>query len=275
MMQVKRKIDILNWLLPRSDSVTHEALQAKRVPKTGAWFLNDSAFNAWVSGTASQMLLCQGIGVPLFGARTNQSRFWQVNAYVGCTLSQLTSRSIAIEYLLSLCRQQNIAVVYIYFDYNDRQNQTPPLILRSLLKQVVSQLDTVPLPVIKLYEYCSSRASNPDLLTLLGQFLTCTDRFDAVYVLFDAFDECDDAQQNDILTLIHEFLRHSSIKILLTSRSQLQKSPRLPDFAHLTIKAKDADIRAFLSSRLESELYLSQEFKQDIIEVISQGAEGM
>ena len=193
-------------------------------------------------------------------------------------VSLLTSRSIAIEYLCSFSQQQNIAVSYIYFDYNDRQHQTPLRILRSILKQVVSQLDTVPLHIVKLYEHSASRTSNPDLLTLLGQFTTCVNRFDIVYLLFDGFDECENNQQKDILTLIHEFLGHISVKVMLTSRSQLPRLPRLPrlaEFAHLTIKAEDTDIRTFLSSRLEAEPYLSQEFKNDIVEVISQKAEGM
>jgi hypothetical protein len=95
-----------------------------------------------------------------------------------------------------------------------------------------------------------------------------------VYVLFDAYDECDDTQRKHILTLIREFLSRSSLKILLTSRSQPTRLP-FPDFAHLVIKAHDADIRTFLSSRLDEERYFSQECKNDIIDFISQGAGGM
>jgi hypothetical protein len=163
-------------------------------------------------------------------------------------------------------------VVYTFFDYNDRQKQTPVGIIRSLLKQIVSPFDTVPREIIDLY---ASRATDPDLSTLLEQFYTCAERFDSIYILFDAFDECDDSQQKKILTLIHEFVLHKSLRIMLTSRTHPQRVPRLPESIFITINAEDADIRAFLSSRLEEELYLAQEFKDDILEALSQGAEGM
>jgi hypothetical protein len=163
----------------------------------------------------------------------------------------------------------------MFFDYNDRRKQTPVGIIRSLLKQMVSPFDAVPREIIDLYERCTSRATDPDLSTLLEQFYTCAERFDTIYILFDAFDECDDPQQKKILTLIHEFVAHKSLRIMLTSRTHLQRVPRLPESILITINAEDADIRAFLSSRLEEESYLAQEFKDDILEALSQGAEGM
>lgn len=105
--------------------------------------------------------------------------------------------------------------------------------------------------------------------------MRCANLFDTVYVLFDAYDECDDTQRKHILALIREFLGQSSLKIMLTSRSQILRLPMSPDFTQVMIKAEDADIRTFLSSRLEDELYFSPEFKKDIVEAISQRAGGM
>jgi hypothetical protein len=104
----------------------------------------------------------------------------------------------------------------------------------------------------------------------------CADRFDTVYVLFDAFDEVDKAQQDDILALIRRFIVHPSLRVMLTGRSYLPRLSKLLKPALLmTVNAEDGDIRTYLSSRLEREPYLSQESKNHILEVISDGAEGM
>lgn len=77
-------------------------------------------------------------------------------------------------------------------------------------------------------------------------------------------------------SLIDEFMRHSSLRVMLTSRPHLQTRSLCPEGAlRITIHAQDADIRTYLSSRLEKASYLSQEFKKDIVEVIGDGADGM
>lgn len=57
-----KREQILEWLSPGPFFKTHEELQRKRVANTGQWFINDTQFDAWMSGRASRMLVCQGIG---------------------------------------------------------------------------------------------------------------------------------------------------------------------------------------------------------------------
>jgi len=166
-------------------------------------------------------------------------------------------------------------VLYIYFNEVDRQSQTASTILRKLLKQVVEQFDTVPAQISQMYESSVTTGSTPDRNTLSQNLKTCLNRFETVYILFDAIDECGDRQPK-IISLIQDLLTLSSVKIFLTSRdSEPQRLPSPPVLAHLTVKARDPDIRIFLSATLETDTGLSQELKNEIIEVISQKAEGM
>jgi hypothetical protein len=181
-----------------------------------------------------------------------------------------------IDYLRLHFQHQNVAVLYIYFDYQDRQNQKSIRILQTLLKQVVSQLDIIPSELVALYEECIRRNTSPDILTLLEQFLACCQEFDSTYVLLDGFDECDDSQQEQILSLIHKFLRQCSLRIMLTSRPYLHRLQTLFESSLLMeFKAEEEDIRKYLSTRLEKIRYLSQDLKSEIIDVITRGAEGM
>ena len=56
-----------------------------------------------------------------------------------------------------------------------------------------------------------AQATTPELSTFLEHFLDCCEEFDKVYVVFDAFDECDD---DHIIAMIAEF----PIRVMLTSR---------------------------------------------------------
>ena len=68
----------------------------------------------------------------------------------------------------------------------------------------------------------------------------------------------------------------SSVKVLLTSRyAQPQNLPSPPVSAHVTVKARDQDIRTFLVAKLDTDRDLSQAVKNEIIEVISEKADGM
>jgi hypothetical protein len=207
----------------------------------------------------------------------NQSGFRQVNANVRPLFAVLLiSRSIAIDYLLKLSRNRNVAVLYIYFSEIDLHRPTPSPIFRNLLKQVVGQLDPVPASVSQMYETFSATASNPDLVTWSQTLKECLMRFEAAYILFDAIDECGDQQPRIISRVIRELLRVSSVKLLLTSRDpEPQGLPSPPELAHLTVKASDHDIRTFLTANLDTDVNLSQDLKNEIIEAISKNADGM
>jgi ankyrin repeat protein len=164
----------------------------------------------------------------------------------------LTSRSTAIDYLETYFQRQNVAITYIYFDYKDRENQTATRVVCALLKQVVSQLETIPPLVEKLFEESIRRASFPDLPTLWGHLISCLCLFESVYVVLDALDECEENQQRDILNLVDELLTQPSIQIMVTSRPHLQKIKQLtrPSLC-IDITADKHDIRAYVYSRCE------------------------
>ena len=167
-------------------------------------------------------------------------------------------------------------VLYIYFNYQDRVSQTAIRVLRSLLKQLISQQGSVSSSMLKLYEDCTSRDIPPDLYILLQEFKSGCGEFDTVYVLMDAFDECDGVQQGPIISLVREVLLLPSVKVMITTRPYLPNLPTLSQSGlELEIKAWDEDVRAFLAFRLEGVRYISEDLKRKAIDAIAQGAEGM
>lgn len=94
--------------------------------------------------------------------------------------------------------------------------------------------------------------------------------------MLDGLDECDDSQQPHLVSIIRELLTQPSLRVMLTCRLYLPVVESLSRTGLcINIVAEDADIRTYLSSRLETVEFLSQELKRQVVDVIAQGAEGM
>lgn len=92
----------------------------------------------------------------------------------------------------------------------------------------------------------------------------------------DAFDECDDDQQEEVLILIDAFLAYTPAKIILTSRPHLKRLRAFPHNAvQMHVSAEDADVRTYISWRLKKVRNLSQDMKTKILEKLSDAAKGM
>jgi hypothetical protein len=60
---------LLAWLSTLDYESKHKATRMKRVEGSALWLVNDSRFQAWVSGEASsRMLYCPGLGMPTVSA---------------------------------------------------------------------------------------------------------------------------------------------------------------------------------------------------------------
>lgn len=128
----------------------------------------------------------------------------------------------------------------------------------------------------ELYDKRMNRGKSVDSLTLIAQFYSCVEQYDSVYVLFDAFDECDGDQQGSMVSVMLELLRPPSLKIMITCRHHLQSLQTISELALvLEIKAYESDIQRYIWTRLEKVRHLSQDLKKTIVDIVTRGAEGM
>ena len=181
-----------------------------------------------------------------------------------------------IDELCGVFKDQNIAVAFVYLDYQDRQHQTHIRVLRCLLKQLVTQRQKLPSFLGDLYDESMRGMTNLDALTLLAQFYSCAKEYDSVYLFFDAFDECGADQHESMLSTMSELLRQPSVKIIIATRHLLHRLQTISENAlTIQIEARDDDLQQYLWSRLEKPTYPSRGLKKEIVDVITQGAEGM
>jgi hypothetical protein len=168
-------------------------------------------------------------------------------------------------------------VSYVYLDYADRQTQTIENIMTSLIKQLSLWKKSCK-DVERLYVQCHKGKSRPDLSRLETTLRAICNRFERVFFILDALDECEDKTLSLLLEQL-EGLDKSRCRIFLTSRPHLQLNFR--DWPQIAIKAHESDIRLLIQKRIKNEAGLSElvndndDLKRTIVDKIIQNAKDM
>lgn len=169
-------------------------------------------------------------------------------------------------------------LAYWYFSFADSGTLSLGNLLSSLLRQLCSVTVAVPTIIQNLWKQhnvSGSRPNNESLLTVLDEMLVGFARESRqVFMVFDALDECparlnhaaassvDDKQMNqrsDVLdTLIHLNEKHSNLRIVATSRNEVDIQSRLESQPRLNIEDSLSDdveifVRGSIDKMIESD----------------------
>lgn len=143
-------------------------------------------------------------------------------------------------------------VAYIYFEYKERERQTPMHVLASLCKQLAAQTPTIPAELDKLYTKLAPTGKRPTFEALFPILTAILESFDKTFMVFDGLDECQmDTQRMPLLDL---FLRmaENGARLFVTSRPHPEDiQEAFKDSAKIELRAKDQDIMAFIRQRIE------------------------
>lgn len=169
-----------------------------------------------------------------------------------------------------------MGVIFFYFDYNDSNNQTAEDVVAMLLKQILYQLDQLPLTLDETYDRCMEHGErdrrNSDAFTEL--LIECSKKFDSVFRIIDAFDECREGQRPSMVSCLQQ-LYESGMRLFLTSRSHLlEELKRSFEAIDCKIIAQDDDIKKYLEQNLRHKSGLHSELKAEIIKKIADGVSG-
>jgi len=164
-------------------------------------------------------------------------------------------------------------VLYFYFNYKDT-TQTISKVLSILLKQLVSPLTAIPKELKELYIDALKNGSKPSLVELKFQVFEVIKQSAIVYLIIDAFDECEEQEQEAMLDLLSELGRLPT-RILVTTRPHPWKIHNLSPNAAIEMKCRDEDVQLYIQERLAKERGLSQEIKSAILMKLRSAAQGM
>ena len=160
----------------------------------------------------------------------------------------LSSRSIVIEDLRLHLRKETASkgvVAFHYCSYDSLQMRDPTTILGTVLQQMIEELphdsgallnlDTAMIRLVREMDRI------PDVIIKMAS------AFDQVYIILDAFDECDEDHRRRLRPILKLLKTH--IKVMIISRDiQDIRNYFRDEPLHIKIRAGDvqADITAFL-----------------------------
>jgi hypothetical protein len=190
--------------------------------------------------------------------------------------------STIIEELLGHCAPDpSLAMAFFYFDFNNKD--TPPdVVFRSLIEQLIVQSTTIPHVLETLFSKNSGTRrsmAQEELMTTLKPIIAS---FQAVYIVFDALDEC--PERSKFLAAIQDIhdWELDTLHLLVTSRNERDIEDTLCGLVSHEVpmdeKLIDGDIRLHVSRTIEDDTkfkMFSPIEKGMVMTTLIEGAHGM
>ncbi|KAF8514300.1 hypothetical protein JB92DRAFT_2919988 [Gautieria morchelliformis] len=250
---------IYDWLAAPDHEIKHRNARSVYQETTGLWFVEEQRFQEWREAPHSFLWLH---GIP------------------GAGKSILCST--IIEELLCYCSSDpSFAMAFFYFDFNDKES-LPDVVVRSLIEQLTVKSMTIPHALDALFSKNAGMRRSVAQEELMSTLKSIIRRFKAVYIAFDALDECPERSRFlAAIKDIHDW-KIDSLHLLATSRKERDIEDRLSGLiSHevpLDENLVDGDIRVHVSSTLEDDVkfrrYSAGE-KEMVMTTLMQGAQGM
>ncbi|EEU34232.1 uncharacterized protein NECHADRAFT_85502 [Fusarium vanettenii 77-13-4] len=201
--------------------------------------------------------------------------------------------TIIIRHIIKLqkemTREKSIGLAYIYCDYM-AEDQSALDYVGALLRQLVNLSEEVSPEVVTLYKDHQPGSSPPStLLEGYGLALeTEIRRFESVYIVVDALDECRDDDEGEFQPCTRARVLQTlgslgdKIHVLFTSRDE-RPAVSLPDptmpIAIMKVLATENDIRTYVQARIEGSQSLKHNtdsgLREDIKKTVAKKAAGM
>ncbi|KAJ7174944.1 ankyrin repeat-containing domain protein [Mycena crocata] len=194
---------------------------------TGQWFLQDSRFIQWRSGTGKKL-------------------WWRGMPGAGKTV--LTS--IVVDHLRADTECGDIGVAAIYLSHKEASDtQSPSSLLAALWRQLVFTKPVSPI-VHRVYEKHCEPNTRPSLEDSHAILCSAISDYRQVFILVDALDEYPEDQLNVLLS--HLAALRPLPNLLLTSRPHITIGHIIPhsDIELMEIRASEADVHLYVDAQI-------------------------
>ncbi|KAI5840036.1 ankyrin repeat-containing domain protein [Morchella snyderi] len=228
----KKRMEVLDWLYPSAFDKRHLEISSRRQKDTGKWVLREPGVQEWC-GRNPQNRLLWAYGIPGAG-----------KTFIS---------SLLIDYLQGRATKANHGVAYIYFNYQEQNQQEPRDFLASILKQLACQLESLPKEIEELYEGLGKRHGRPTIEDLSTILFKLSKSFTRTFIICDALDECDPGKQRKMLLPLFHQMAKNGIYVFLTSREypeDIQISLQGSASAKIRLWAKDEDITFYIKQKI-------------------------
>ena len=233
--KARERDKIIEWLRTSDPLQNHKNAMSICQSNTGRWFTSSCSFANWLR-THGSLLLLQGA--------------------LGYGKTVLTST--IIEYLRSrFLGQQDVAILFYYFDFNDKDKQKLDGLTRSLLIQLLRQCRLLSKKVKVLYDQSQKLQQPRSPGQCEEALLELVDGFNQVFIVIDALNEC--KEQRNVAQLLRQLRTRSAqhTHVLVTSQedSKLKK--------HLQVSAAEIEVMQSDHVDTDIQLYVDEQLRTD------------
>ncbi|OBT73030.1 hypothetical protein VF21_07727 [Pseudogymnoascus sp. 05NY08] len=255
----KRRDTIFNWISKSEHDQKHQAVRSPRVEGTGGWLLERMEYTRWRDdASSSNILWCHGIQ--------------------GSGKTVLTS--MVIDDLRNSFPSHGFPVAFLYFDYQDQDQQTLNNMLSSILRQIVAMMLEIPKSVADAYEASQSSGSHLPMHELEKMILETAETIPRAYIVIDALDECEESRcRRPFLQFISRLSQAQAVRLFVTSREcYYDISAFFSTYPQIEIQAHDYDLRRYMYQELDHAAIddiVDKDFASKIVETLLTRAQGM
>lgn len=188
--------------------------------------------------------------------------------------------SAVIDHFQGQAKVMRYGVAYIYFDYNEQDQQMSVHVLASLVKQLTYQTLQLPVEIEQLHDTSQHDGKRPTLEELYVALLVAFKSFSRVFLIFDALDEYNPEQRKELLPLMHRMGKDGA-SLFLTSRDYPEDIRfSLCDVPQIKISVAADDIKCYIREKIQKNprakrLIQQGDCEDRIISELTECAEGM
>lgn len=257
---MQRRHQVEEWLSPLNFVEAQSDKLSRRLEGTGRWLLTSPKYQDWSNGRTSAVLFCPGI--PGAG-----------KTMLAATVVDDLQRRFA--------KSESVGVACMYCDYKDQVAQTTRNLLASLWLQLAVSNQDLSYEVEDLYNKYESQGprSQPSLDEISRILRTEVERYEKVYFIMDALDECSAENRTTLLRQIS--VLPPTVSLMVTSRFLNSVPRQFQGAMELEIEADVEDIKRYVKERMKSVERLSNwviknpSLEEDIVATVTKNAKKM
>ncbi|KAL9616183.1 MAG: hypothetical protein Q9160_008914 [Pyrenula sp. 1 TL-2023] len=258
-MKKQQDIDkIKAWLNPSDHSMKHKFAREQRQEGTAEWIGREPLFQYFVANGSTLWLT--GNGNVTSWVRKDNTEVCCDPGYESCLLTLTKHFSSAIIESARdsiVVSNDDCAVAYFYFSFNDSIHGSAESLTRSLISQLAFT-DRDCSPGLKiLYDATHTRKDGPTLQQLISALQEITCAFQTIFIVLDALEEA--PQQLGLLRVLKSLStpRSNKLHLCLLGRPSLEIGPKLEELKPIRLEMNrgeiNKDILTLVRARLKSD----------------------
>jgi len=191
--------------------------------------------------------------------------------------------SLVIDTLREQTREQNIAIIFLYCDYQAQGDQSTVNLIGSFVRQAALRAPRIPSEIKSAFDKSKQEGGDglrlPEIVKLFVKVISSTE---VVYLCVDAVDEVLPQHRIEFLRALRQIVQDApNVRVFLTGRPHIRAELDM----HLTNRAysilivpDQGDITKYLSHMIDHDQdpsLMTEDLKNDIVKRMLERASGM